>query len=311
MKKILGITIILLLLFIFAFTILRLFLSGTGSIVVNSFPGGASVYIDNELKGETPIVINNLPFKEYEVSVKLQGYKDYVERVNLTKANPKVIINPILEHAVFTVNVSSNPSDANVYVDGVLRGKTPISITDLTVSEIHIVEVKLENFSTWKQAIQGKDSEVIDIMANLEPVTTSISINSIPKGATVYLNGVNIGTTPLTKKDIEPNTYTLVISYPQYIPYKETITIAKGDALERDVVLVRASIYLSINSNPIGAKVFIDGAEVGTTPYEDTNITEGKHKIRLELDGYLPFESEFDIVKNKPNQISINLLKLP
>src|SRR5512143_2790950 len=59
-----------------------------------------------------------------------------------------------------------------------------------------------------------------------------------------------------------------------------------------------------IRSNPSGAKVFIDGAMVGTTPYTmtDTHIVGSTTHVRLEYPGYAPTDmsisrnEEFDVV---------------
>jgi hypothetical protein len=59
-----------------------------------------------------------------------------------------------------------------------------------------------------------------------------------------------------------------------------------------------------IRSNPSGAKVFIDGSMVGTTPYtmEDTKIVGSTTRIRLEYPGYQATDAsikrseEFDVV---------------
>ena len=48
-----------------------------------------------------------------------------------------------------------------------------------------------------------------------------------------------------------------------------------------------------INSSPQGAKVYIDGEVVGTTPYKysDTKIVGSSSGIKLEKDGYEPFQT--------------------
>jgi hypothetical protein len=59
-----------------------------------------------------------------------------------------------------------------------------------------------------------------------------------------------------------------------------------------------------IRSNPSGAKVFLDGQMVGTTPYtmSDTHIVGSSTHIRLEYPGYAPTDAsikrneEFDVV---------------
>jgi hypothetical protein len=310
MKKI-NIAIFLLVVFVLIFFAIKSTSENSGMISVNSFPQKASVYLNGELKGETPLVIKSLPFGKYQVTVKLQGYKDYNEEVSLNSSNSKVFINPILEHSVFSVSIDSDPQGADVYIDGIQKGKTPIIITDLVTGTTHLIELKLVNFKDWKQTVSSETNNMLTINAKLEPITTEVIINSIPSNATVYLNDAEVGKTPLDLKDIAEGTYNLRVTVPQYEPYQEQIEVKKGNTIKRDIVLTKAKYYISISSNPSNAKVFIDGMEVGFTPYESTSITEGRHKIHLELDGYLPYETEVTISQNQPTIISINLLKLP
>ena len=43
---------------------------------------------------------------------------------------------------------------------------------------------------------------------------------------------------------------------------------------------------LSVNSNPSGATVLIDGKERGTTPVEVSNLSLGKHQLKVQMQGY-------------------------
>jgi serine/threonine protein kinase len=43
---------------------------------------------------------------------------------------------------------------------------------------------------------------------------------------------------------------------------------------------------LSLTSNPIGARVWLNNEEIGYTPLEGFAIREGRHTVRLELEGY-------------------------
>jgi hypothetical protein len=68
--------------------------------------------------------------------------------------------------------------------------------------------------------------------------------------------------------------------------------------------LLACSSETVIRSNPPGAKVFIDGSFVGTTPYtmSDTKIVGSTTSVRLEYPGYAPLTTnisrneEFDVV---------------
>ncbi len=68
--------------------------------------------------------------------------------------------------------------------------------------------------------------------------------------------------------------------------------------IKATAILLTCSLFLTscvsstvINSNPRGARVYLDGEPVGTTPYHysDTKILGTTTEIRLEAEGYEPF----------------------
>ncbi len=44
--------------------------------------------------------------------------------------------------------------------------------------------------------------------------------------------------------------------------------------------------HLSLSSNPIGARIWVDNQELGYTPLEAHSLREGRHVVRLELEGF-------------------------
>ena len=53
----------------------------SGSLIIESSPSSAQVYVGEGLKGETPITIYNLPVGEYDITVKKDGYADFKKTV--------------------------------------------------------------------------------------------------------------------------------------------------------------------------------------------------------------------------------------
>ncbi|MEF3244802.1 MAG: PEGA domain-containing protein [Caldisericaceae bacterium] len=308
MKK--GLLFILVLFSIVLITVALLQLTNqkTGSITIDSFPKKASVYLDGEFKGETPISIKNLTFKKYTVRISFENYKDYVEDVTLTGNNPKTIIYAILEHKTFSINVSSDPENANVYLDGILKGKTPLVITDIVQSEKHILEIKLDNYETFKEEV---NEEKNNIFAKLIPITTHLIVTSVPSNADVFINDAFVGKTPFEQKNLEEGNYNIKVKMPNYRTFQGMVTLEKGKTVEVNVALEKTDVYVSINSNPQGTNVYVDGLLMGKTPIELTELSEGEHILKLDLDGYLPYETVFNVVKNNQVILNINLLKLP
>ena len=55
-------------------------------------------------------------------------------------------------------------------------------------------------------------------------------------------------------------------------------------------IMQGSSQEVSIASQPTGASVYLDGALAGTTPHVASLKRKDKHVIRIEMDGYEPFE---------------------
>jgi serine/threonine-protein kinase len=55
---------------------------GSGKIIVNALPWG-NVYLNGALKGQTPITIQNIPARAYEIRISREGYVDVRKTVEL------------------------------------------------------------------------------------------------------------------------------------------------------------------------------------------------------------------------------------
>jgi len=140
---------------------------------------GADVYINNQLKGKTPLSVS-LPQASYEVVVKMARYKDFTANVNLT-SNQTLSANLIQD--VYVLSVSSSVTGADVYIGGQLKGKTPLNIS--LPPAAYSVTVKLEGYLDYNANINLTSSQ--NIIALLNP--QKYIILSLPVGTKLWLNG--------------------------------------------------------------------------------------------------------------------------
>lgn len=78
----------------------------------------------------------------------------------------------ITSDAVGAIEVSSSPSDATVYLDGVSKGKTPITLSDLDVGTYKIM-VKKDGYADWMRSVKVASGKTESFSANLEVKTTA------------------------------------------------------------------------------------------------------------------------------------------
>jgi hypothetical protein len=60
-------------------------------------------------------------------------------------------------------------------------------------------------------------------------------------------------------------------------------------------------------SRPAGARVFLDGTLVGTTPLRGAQAVAGSHRVRLELAGYAPWTATVRVSAGERARIAASL----
>ncbi len=136
----------------------------------------------------------------------------------------------------------------------------------------------------------GSDGEQHNCTLELTVVSTkgSISIMS-PTGASVYLDGMDKGKTPIDLDNIEQGQHTVTLRLEGYEDWSQTISVETGKTtpiLPTNMTHVPTTGNISISSSPEEAKVYIDDTHQGETPTVLKNIEQGVHEINLKLEGY-------------------------
>lgn len=99
------------------------------------------------------------------------------------------------------ITITSNPSGATVYLNGMESGITTLT-KELLFPENKQIEVaaKKEGYKVGKITIGLEPYDKTNYHINLEKITKKVTITSDPSEATVYLNGVESGITTLIKE---------------------------------------------------------------------------------------------------------------
>jgi hypothetical protein len=65
---------------------------------------------------------------------------------------------------------------------------------------------------------------------------------------------------------------------------------------------------ITVRSTPVGARVFLDGRDVGRTPVAVPGLSRGTHTVRVARDGYVTAQQRVTISASQPSRsVSVRL----
>ena len=141
-----------------------------GRVHITSAPASGKLYIDGAYSGETPHEISLSP-GAHEIVVEKNGYKTQKETVQV-RVGKEINVKILLEAVGGSIAVKSEPSSANVYLDGRLIGETPDTITDLKPLRYNVT-VKKEGYKDWSKTVELGSGEEVAITADLVKVAVA------------------------------------------------------------------------------------------------------------------------------------------
>lgn len=247
--------------------IIRVF-DNLGFLGLASTPGGASAYVDGVLMGKTVTGTTDEPLHiapgSHTVRLTLDGYKDYTGTVTVVNGQVTAL-SPVLEKitgslatsspATGSLQITTAPDGAVVTVDGAAKGTTPLTVPGLATGS-HAVRLTKAGYTDYAGTLTlaGGKTTLLNITlvpAQETPASTappglvatgtasppvtaapagtgSLSVQSTPPGANVYLDGENVGTTPVLVPGVAPGTHRLVLTLQGYNDMTRPVEITGG-----------------------------------------------------------------------------------
>ena len=107
---------------------------------------------------------------------------------------------------------------------------------------------------------------------------------------------------------LRPGDYLVTAQAEGYHPLSEEVTVDDRDTQRVELVLKPLPGLLSVQTEPAGARVVIDGEVVGATPLADLPVEAGEHQLALQLERYLPAEQALAITgRQLPQDVAVIL----
>lgn len=201
----------------------------TGTLVVNSSPQGAQVYVDGRFVGNTPLSIFINPGRT-DVEIRLDGYDTYRTSVVINPGQTVTInatLNPQRRTGVLSVN--SSPSGADVYIDNQRVGRTPYSAQ---LNEgTYDVRVSLPGYADYRTTVRVERNQETRINAQLVPLRAQLTISANVE-ARVFVDGQEVGSvgpSGAVRFDVDPGRHQVVLLAPGYRVFVTEVSLRSGE----------------------------------------------------------------------------------
>ena len=145
------------------------------------------------------------------------------------------------------------------------------------------------------------------IVNDITDQTGFLFVETEPKGATVYINGQEHGAAPV-QPELTVGRYVVVAKLGRiYHPAREELELTEEGA-QVSLLLEPAYGSLDIRSEPAGAEVWLDGEQVGVTPWTAAKKPSGTYEFELKKPYYLSHSEMVTVSDGQGTERSIRLV---
>ena len=293
-----------------------------GAIQVSTKPSGARVTLDHTVSQTAPATFTSVAPGTHTISATLDGYGEISGTIQVNPgqtAQATLTLRPA-STSVGAVRVQSIPPAANIYIDGIYRGSTPMTVSSLAAGD-HTVLLRRSGYREYTTAVRvsaGGTAELTTTLSALSSPGGSVDVVSYPAGASVYLDDVYQGLTSpwdaLNIPNVAPGEHDLSLTLGGYYDYVTTVTVTSGRetsvvATLTDRPEVNPNGQVAVASSPSGAGVYIDNAYRGITPLIVDDMRRGSHTILVRQAGYQDWATSVQVSEGETAQVSASLVE--
>ena len=242
-------------------------------------PANATITIDNgfELPISNGSFTIKLPKGRHSYVVKADKHHSQSCEFDVVDDSKELAVSLRVDGAMVSLTA---PNNAEIWINGQKMGEGTWS--GLLYSGSYTFEARKAGHRpiSLSRTITSEKSELSYVLPAPTPIVGSLNVITTPTGATVFIDGQNVGTTPLACSDMLIGQHTVRVTMSGYNEYYQTITITQNATTRINTSLDVAPKY------EIGDLVTINGVQgvvFQTSPVVKlVSIKEGKAKWSTE-----------------------------
>lgn len=175
-------------------------ISNSGSLVVDSSPPGATVYVDGRDEGPAPVSLPRVQKGSRDILLQLQGHEPY---------RAQVVINPgdtsrlqaRLTPLPGVLKVVTLPGGGRIYVDDEYRGDSPLTVDPMPPG-VYVVRAEVRGHAAESRTVTVNKGDTTIEEFQLVRNSGILEIITRPADVKVYVDSELVGTTRARGSDV-------------------------------------------------------------------------------------------------------------
>ena len=245
----------------------------SGGLHIETRPAGIEALVDDEPVGYTPL---NLSLEPGTHLLELR-YRDEVRRIPLEITEGTELSENVSwfeDRQLGHFDVMSQPSAASVYIDGKLRGVTPLTVSNLPVGS-HTLILR-SAAGTVRKTIRIESDHTTSLMEMIYPGWLAV-FSDIP--LEVRAAGRLVGRTGDGRIRMPPGRYEFELTNARF-GYRSTHVRQVSPGQVAPLTVNLPSGIVDVDAKPWG-EVWVEDKRIGQTPLESMAVPIGAHEIRV------------------------------
>lgn len=291
-----------------------------GILLVTTEPAGCDLSLDGLSFGATPRLITTLDARDtYRFLLQKPGYQPRPMEVKFNGRTPVVRQETLIVDSG-AIEVTSEPEGAEVTVNGIVRGVTPLTVRDVPKGRT-TVTFRKDGFEEASRELAMTAGETQTLFIRLRGIPGTLALSSVPEGARFYVNDKPEGKGPVTLKDLSPGAYVIRAELDGHATMTRTINLRNGASAAEEFRLENVMGRLEIRTIPAGVRVLVDGSGNAVTKAKgaDTepsellsldNVMRGEHTLTFRRDGYAEVVKHVKVEDRQTCSVNVRLKKL-
>lgn len=289
---------------------------GYGSLIIETTPVGATIILDNEQRGATPITIDKIEAGQHSIILHYTGYERLTKAVMITP-DETTTVSELLIKRTGHLHIVSDPKESDVYVNEEYKGTTPLTLQYLDIGA-YFVKVIHDGYDEKIAKVTVEWNKTKEVNQTLSAKPASVILYSVPDGATVYVDKKKVGKTTMTGLvvDITHGVRYISMKKKGYEPEATTLNFTAGQNTSLELQLSKLpegvsedpnAGWVNINGWPRDSYVQLNGDKLNL-PIRYKEFKKGEYSYKVSKDGYHKQKIPFKIKPQKLTESKFQLL---